>query len=303
MIAVLFAALSGLSYGASDFSGGMASKRSDPVAVTLAVQVVSLLSLAVVLVAYPRGVLLPVDLAWGALAGVGVAVGLSALYRALSIGPMSTAASITALLGSLIPVGWGLALGDIPNRLTLLGIALAIPAGVAVSVGGLTRVLGGSGLGPRSRVRHQARRTQTRRLSFVAGTGFGFFFVSLAQTSGDGGLHPLLGARFGAIATLIAVVVARVRRAGRGGLNRPGVARADGLVVAVAGLLDCSANSFYLLALEGGSLTWVAALVSLYPVATVLLARAVLSERIARVQAAGLAGAAGALVLVGIGAG
>jgi len=301
MLAVFFAALSGLSYGASDFSGGLASKRSDPVAVALVMQVVSLLSLVVVLVVFPRGQLLARDLVWGGLAGLGIAVGLTAFYRALAQGPMSTAASVTGLVGSLIPVVAGLGLGHVPGALTLVGIGLAIPAGIAVSVGGLARAVLGRDLGPRSRARASRQQARTRGLALLAGSGFGFFFVSLAQTSADGGLHPLLGARFAAIAVLLAALGLLAIRRGSG--PRATVARADGPAVVVAGVLDCAANSFYLLALEGGSLTWVAAVVSLYPAATVLLARIVLAERIVRVQAAGLAGAGVALVLVGVGAG
>lgn len=301
MVPVLFAALSGLSYGASDFSGGLASKRSDPVAVTLAMQLVSLAALVVVLLAYPRGSLVATDLAWGALAGLGIALGLTTFYRALADGPMSTAASVTGLVGSLIPVGVGLGLGHVPGSLTMAGIALALPAGIVVSIGGLSRLIVGRDLGPRSRARACRRQANTRWLAVVAGSGFGFFFVSLAQTSADGGLYPLLGARFAAISAL--AIVLAVRSGRRRGGARPTVDRADTLAVVVAGLLDCSANSFYLLALDGGSLTWVAAIVSLYPVATVLLARLILAERIVRLQAAGLAGAGLALVLVGVGAG
>ena len=64
-----------------------------------------------------------------------------------------------------------------------------------------------------------------------------------------------------------------------------------------------AANSLYLLALADGSITWVAAVVSLYPVATVLLARLILNERLSRVQVAGLAMASTALVFVSLGAG
>ncbi len=298
MLAVVFATISGLSYGASDFSGGLASKRSDPVAVTLAMQVASLLALLAVLTVYRPGSLLGTDLLWGAAAGLGIAVGLSAFYEALARGPMSTAASVTGLVGSLIPVLVGLALGEVPSSLTLAGIALAVPAGVAVSVGGLARLADGIDLGPRDRIRLRLRQARTRTLALVAGAGFGSFFVALAQTSADGGLHPLLGARAAAIAVLGLAAALRARSA-----VRVGVDRGDLGAIVAAGVLDCSANSFYLLALDGGSLTWVAAVVSLYPVATVLLARLVLAERIVPVQTAGLVGAATALVLVGVGAG
>ena len=299
----MLAALSGLSYGASDFSGGLATKRNDATVVTLSMQIVSLASLGLVLAVLPRAALIPTDLGWGALAGLGAALGLSTFYRALADGPMSTAASVTALLGSLVPVVCGLALGEVPNRPTLVGIGLAVPAGIVVSVGGMTRLGAGRELTPRSRVRNRDRIIRTRRLSLVAGLGFGFFFVALAQTSGEGGLHPLLGARFASITALTLAVAWAHRPGADPGAGGGPIRRADLVAVLVAGVLDCAANSFYLLALEGGSFTWVAAVVSLYPVATVLLARLVLQEKIARLQAGGLVVAASALVLVGVGAG
>jgi drug/metabolite transporter (DMT)-like permease len=50
-----------------------------------------------------------------------------------------------------------------------------------------------------------------------------------------------------------------------------------------------------------GSLAWVAAIGSLYPASTLVLARVVLKERVWPPQLAGLTLAGGALVLVGIG--
>jgi drug/metabolite transporter (DMT)-like permease len=55
-----------------------------------------------------------------------------------------------------------------------------------------------------------------------------------------------------------------------------------------AGLLDVTANGLYLLAVREGLLSVVAVLSSLYPAATVVLARAVLGERLRPAQLAGL---------------
>ncbi len=296
MIAVVFAALSGISYGASDFAGGLATKRNDTFLVTLAAQFVSLLSLLgiLALIATDSTTVTSADLAWGALGGVGATVGLTTFYKALADGPMTTAASVTGLIGSLVPVTTGLALGRVPNNLTLAGIALAIPAGIVVSAGGIGPTRVGRFVTPRIRARERYDTAKTRRLSALAGLGFGLFFVALAQTSSEAGLVPLLGARAASVIGLAAVLTVGRR------WSTPH--RADWGVIAIAGVLDCSANSFYLLALADASFTWVAAVVSLYPVATVLLARLVLQERIAKVQVAGLAGAGCALVLVSVGA-
>lgn len=294
MIALVFAALSGLSYGASDFSGGLATKRNDAVLVTLIVQLVSVASLAVILVFSAGATVTVGDLAWGGLGGLGATVGLTTFYKALADGPMTTAASVTGLVGSLVPVLTGLAIGQVPNNLTLAGIGLAIPAGIIVSAGGLGSTVIRGVVTPRERAGQRYETAKTRRLSVVAGMGFGLFFVSLAQTSSEAGLYPLVGARAASIITLAIVLT------GRQAWSRPH--RSDWLALGLGGILDCSANSFYLLALKDASFTWVAAVVSLYPVATVLLARILLQERIVKIQIAGLVGAGSALVLVGIGA-
>ncbi|MFT7474762.1 MAG: putative membrane protein [Verrucomicrobiales bacterium] len=294
MIAVLLATLSGLSYGAGDFSGALATKRNNAALVTLIVQVISFAALGVLLLFTFDGAITTADLAWGALAGLGATVGLTTFYRALAEGPMSTAASVTALIGSLLPVSAGLLLGEVPNNPTLVGIALAIPSAIIVSIGGLEAHSLARTLNPRARAAARAQIAATRRLSIVAGLGFGVFFVALAQASPDAGLFPLVGARAASIVVLAAILTFQKT------WNR--VDRADYAPIGVAGLLDCAANSFYLLALAGGSVTWVAAVVSLYPAATVILARIFLKEHLSRVQIVGLVMASSSLVFVGLGA-
>lgn len=294
MAAVLFAALSGLSYGASDFTGALATKKNDSSLVTVAMQLVSLLSLVVILVVFTTGQFVAFDLVWGSIAGVGAALGLTTFYRALAMGPMSTAASVTALTSALLPVIAGLLLGEVPGAVTMAGIGLAIPGAVLVSVGGVAARRVSIDLSPRDRVSAVGHVGQTRVLSVLAGFGFGLFFIALSRTSADGGLFPLIGARLASIAVLGSLL--SVRRAWAP------ISRRQWPLLLVGGVLDCAANSFYLFALETGSFTWVAAISSLYPVSTVLLARVVLKEKIAPLQVFGLGLAGLALVLVAIGA-
>jgi uncharacterized membrane protein len=289
--AVLFAVLSGLSWGAADFSGALATKENNAFLVTFGVQLVSLASLAVVIVVLGTGTVLGTDLAWGAVGGLGGSIGLVTFYKALARGPMSVAASVTALVSSLVPVMTGLALGEVPGTLALIGAALAIPATVLVSVGGMS--LGSIYASPRDRVASRSGAGQTRLLAVIAGLGFGLFYIALSRTSVDSGLFPLIGAR-GASIALLAIALSTTRA-----WAMP--KRSHWPHLAVAGVLDCAANSFYLFALETGNFTWVAAISSLYPVSTVLLARLVLGERIKRLQLGGLALAVLALVMVSLG--
>jgi drug/metabolite transporter (DMT)-like permease len=69
--------------------------------------------------------------------------------------------------------------------------------------------------------------------------------------------------------------------------------------LAVLGLGDISANGLFAVAARSGPLAVIAVVASLYPVATVLLARQLQGERLARVQVAGvLAAFVGVAVVV-----
>ncbi len=308
MVAVAYAVLSALSYGSSDYFGAIASKDRDVTVVTALAQVVSLVCLTVLSLVVVTGDPLETDLLWGLVGGVAVAVALTTMYKALAIGPMSTAAAITALTGTVIPVAVGVAMGRVPGRIAMVGVVVSIPAAVLVSAGGTSRTRLDVYLPPRERsalVQQSAGRSSTRNLSLIAGVGFGVFFVALGNVSAASGLWPLVAARVSSIGGLVlAILLARLltRRSTADGPSLSG--RTDRRMwptIGATGVLDCAANSFYLLALETGVFTWVAAIVSLYPVATVGLARLLLGERLSRWQLIGVALSACALSLVAFG--
>ncbi len=292
MFAVVLAGLAGLFYGASDFSGAAASKGNHPTVITLGVQLTSSVALIGALFVV-EGVFHPSDLLWGAIGGFSLAAGLAFFYEALTVGPIATAASITALVSASLPILVGLALGERPVALTLVGVALAVPAAVLVSAGEVGVQMKRTNTTPRERVVGQRQLNRTRTLSVGAGTLFAGFLVSLSQVSSDAGLFPLLGTRAAAITLLVLLIsVQKVWTP----VRRPAIP----LVVA-GGLFDCGADGFLLTAYVTGDLTWVAAISSLAPVSTVLLARVFFKERLTGVQILGLGLSAGALALVAIG--
>jgi len=179
-----------------------------------------------------------------------------------------------------VPVVAGLAFGERPGGLALTGIAIAVPAIVLLGWGG------GAGAG---------RRTVDRGsllLAIGAGAGFGLFFVTLSRASSDAGLWPVLASRCTSVTAL--VVLAAVQRSWE-------QQRAAVSPLAVgAGLLDTTANALYLLAVQRGLLSEVAVLTSLYPASTIVLARTVLHERLARLQWWGLALAGLAVVAIAV---
>jgi len=91
---------------------------------------------------------------------------------------------------------------------------------------------------------------------------------------------------------VLAILVFGARTA----VSRP--ARPDVVVIAALGALDVAANLAYAGAAVGGADATVAVLASLYPLTTVLLARALLHERLGAARLAGVLAVLGGIALI-----
>jgi len=275
-MAYLLATLAAVFYGAADFTGGMVAKRVATVPVVLLSQATGLVMVALILpflgTAAPRAA----DLWWGAAGGLAGGVGVALLYYGLAIGTMSVVAPTTAVLAVAIPVLTSIALGERPGWLAIAGILLGIGAIALVSR-------------PTANPQSTARRSGLG-VALVAGVAIGLFLLALAQTRPASGLWPLLTARLTSVG-LFAVIAAVGRRSVRMPLKLAAIAVGGGA-------LDMLANTLYLLAAQIGPLSPVVTLSSLYPASTVLLARAVLGERLNTWQTAGVAAALVAVLLI-----
>jgi drug/metabolite transporter (DMT)-like permease len=234
----------------------------------------------------------PVDKLWpGLLAGFLGLVGLGAFYRALAVGTMSIVAPIAGA-GMVLPALVGIAQGDHPGPVRLLGMLVTI-AGVVIA--------SREAEDPTAPPRHHAARTAVP-LALLAALGFGTFALGLRSSARADVDWALFAARLACLAPL-AVLLPFAGRSSRGGRirlpERPRVTQLSPVVL--VGLLDVSANGLYALATRHGLLSVVAVGSSLYPLITVLLARAVLGERIRRSQEAGVAAAVTGVVLIGAG--
>lgn len=278
-MAIFLALVSALCYGTSDYLGGRASRRISPITVALAGELTLVPASLVLIPSIEDAPFTAAALWWGVLAGVAGAVGLLGLYAALARGAMTVVAPITGVVAAVLPVVVGLATGERPGLLALVGIVLAL--GAVALVGGAVGAL------------HHPVAASTVLLSAVVGALFGLLFVAYAQTGDDSGMWPLLASRFGSLPLLTgAFLVAR---------RRSRVDRLDVPVVRVGfamGALILVANACYLVATREGLLSIVAVVVSLYPASTVLLASALDRERTSRSQLFGMVTAALAVALV-----
>lgn len=296
-MAVVLGLLVAIAYGTGDFFGGSAASRTSTATVVVGSFTVATVLLAAVIGGWevlghpptPTGR----DLALGAATGLVGPLSLALLYRSLAMGRMSVVAPITAVVAAIVPLAWGLASGERPSALALAGVAVAL-----VAVGLISGAPVHEDHPPELGV--PAMR-EVVPPALIAGLGFGVIFVLLGATSDHAGLWPLLVARPLSLALTVAVALAVGRR--RGLALRPALVPAAGSLAYVvgAGTLDITANGLYLAATRVGLLSIVAVLSSLYPAATVVLARVVLGERLHRLQLVGLALAAAGVAAMATG--
>lgn len=286
-MAVVLGLLVALFYGSGDFFGGMAAKRSPESAVVIGSFAVSTLCLLAVTAGWAVVGDLPVpagrDVALGAVAGLIGPVALGLLYRGLATGRMSVVAPITAVVAAVVPFAWGLSQGERPSIPALVGVGVAL-----VAVG----LISGAPAHPEDLAPEEWTPTHPMTglvpTALASGLGFGIIFVVFGSTSDHAGLWPLVTARPISVALAVGVLAAWSRR--RGGAVRSAVLPVAGTwrLVVAAGVLDLTANGLYLAGTQRGLLSIVAVLSSLYPAATVLLARVVICERLHRIQVVGL---------------
>jgi drug/metabolite transporter (DMT)-like permease len=279
---------SGLCWGAADFFGGIQSRRLPALTVAFWSQVAGALALAVAL-AVEGAPPTTTGFAWGLAAGVGSGCALVLFYRGLAEGTMSVVAPVSAC-GAVVPVAAALLTGDQPGALAGLGVLAAITGVVLVSrtSGNAPGTPGGTRGSPGG-----SRRTG-RVLAMALGSalGFGLFYVFVdAGTAGSRGapLWVIAGARASSLVMLSTIALV----GGGSALRWPG--RRIG-PVALVGIGDTGANLLFAYAATAGNLAVVGVLGSLYPVATVVLARWLLGERLSGGQNAGVL-----LALTGVG--
>jgi drug/metabolite transporter (DMT)-like permease len=273
--AVALALASSLSWGLSDFLGGLQSRRRPLLTVIFLTQAAGFTAVALTLAIRGEG---PPDgagwIAWAALASVAGVTGLSAFYRGLATGAMGVVAPISSA-AAVVPLAVGLATGERPHPAQAAGIALAI-AGVVMA----SREEGGANAAGAG-------------LAIVAALGFGGFFVGIAEASKSDVLWALGASRACSVAFLTCAVLALRPQ-------MPRTAREYGALAAI-GVLDTTANLLFALATTQGLVSVVAVLGSLYPIVTVLLARFFLHERLRAVQRVGAVGALAGAALISAG--
>jgi drug/metabolite transporter (DMT)-like permease len=275
VLTVILGLTTSLVYGFADFFGAIASRKLSSVLVTAVAGIVGFFFLLTMIPFFGAAFSQQAVVA-GIAAGVASAVGITALYASLAIGPISIISPFGAVLGALVPLTFGFFIGDRFGPLGWLALALILVAVVLV------------GFVPGADVRLPSAKGLA--LAFVAGAGIGTILIALKFSPSDSGLASVLVMRLvsaGLLNILLLATWLRLRRR-NGSSPKSIIAGKFWWAVIAAGIFDSSANIFFTLALRSGSISVVSVLTALYPLGTIILARLILKERIARVQMFGV---------------
>jgi len=275
VFAAALALAAAASWGVGDFFGGLKSRSLNPVAILIVAQPIGLTLLGIWVAVRGQG---PPgsSVLWACLAAVLGTTGLIAFYKGMAAGALSIVAPIAGA-GAAIPVIWGLAHGDHPSGYQELGFAAALIGVVLASF---------------------ERRPEATRLAAgvgwaaIAMLAFGGYYIPMHEASHGDFLWAAFVFRLTSTTLIAAAWLV---------LRPPSARRADLPVLASIGILDTGGNVFFAAASAKGLVSVVSILASLYPVVTVLLARAVLHERVHRSQELGIALALAGIVLISAG--
>ncbi len=281
MLSILFGLFAALGWGAGDFTGGLASRKTGAYRAVFYGEVIGIILLLIVV--FVAGEPLPNQKIWllSMLAGALGTVGLMFLYHSMTLGMMSLATPVSALLAASLPVLVGIFKEGIPQLLTIIGFGFALFAVWMISQGesGVTNILA---------------HLSDLKLPLLAGIGFGLYFVLMHEATRTGAtIWPMVASRSGGMILItVYMLITRASWKVEDSSAWP--------MITINGILDISGNLFFILAGQSGRLDVAAVLSSLFPGATVMLAWIFLKERLTRNQWIGIASALVAIVLMTI---
>jgi drug/metabolite transporter (DMT)-like permease len=263
MRSIALALSASLTWGLADFFGPLKGRRLGALRALVYVQLGGLVAIALVIAIRGKG---PADLnaLFAIPAAISGTLGLYAYYRGMAVGAMSIVAPIAGISAG-VPVIFGIVTGDRPSLWQWLGIAAAL-GGVFLASrepGRGGQVAAGVGL------------------ALFAAIGFGGYFPPMHAAGEADFWWASLIFRMTSTSVILAAVAIR----------RPSLAVSpiEVPLLALIGMGDMLGNLLFAAASASGLVSITSVLASLYPIITVVLARLVLKERVARSQEAGIA--------------
>ncbi|WP_370572697.1 EamA family transporter [Methanomethylovorans sp.] len=275
-LAIIFGLVSALSWGAGDFVGGCATRRTSAYTVVLVTQIMGIIIFPILAIIFSETIPSLNYLMWGAFAGFFGAAGLIALYISLANGKMSIVSPLAAVISAIIPVIYSSLNEGIPSIFKIIGFIFAF-IGIWFIVC--------MNIGPNLKAKDL-------EYPLLAGILFGLFFISIDNFSATAIYWPLTVSRIIAFIMLTGFIMLTKT------VSKP--ASDVILIVILAGLFNTGGAILFALASETGRLDVATILSSLSPAVTVLLACILLKEQLVPRQWVGVIASLIAIILISI---
>jgi drug/metabolite transporter (DMT)-like permease len=275
-----------ITWGGSDFAGGIGARRSPALLITASGHMATLLVLLAVCVFGALPLPPRMEFFEGAIGGLEGSLALVLFDRALAMGAMGLTAALTGLLTALVPVLFGLWSEGLPAPLAIGGLALG-----CVAIWLIAHAPG-----------HESRHNTpplALLMGALSGAGFGLQLILFKMAARDGVLWALTSARIGGVLGMSAILLFAWPRVSADGVQKR-IWRGFWRIGILAGVLDTIGNLGYTLAAHTGRLDLAAMVSSLYPGFTILLAALLLRERPTARQTLGMAIALASVVLLSL---
>jgi drug/metabolite transporter (DMT)-like permease len=262
MRSIVLALGASVTWGVGDFFGPLKGRTFGVLRVLVYVQLGGLAAIALIVASRGKGPADPAAL-FAIPAGLSGTLGLYAYYRGAVVGAMSIVSPIAGI-SAVVPVAFGIISGDRASSWQWLGIAAALGSVFLASrePGSEGRLAAGVGL------------------ALLAALGFGGYFPAMHAAGNADFWWAALIFRITSASVILAVVAVRRPSLGLPAVQVP--------LLALIGIGDMLGNLLFAAASTSGLLSITSVLASLYPIVTVVLARIVLKERVARSQEAGI---------------
>jgi drug/metabolite transporter (DMT)-like permease len=275
LVSTAFSLGAALCWGISDFTGGYASKRSDPFVVTALAHLSGFVLMTTLALASHAPFPSRSSQAWALAAGALGGTALAIFYQTLASGKMGLAAPVAAVLGAGIPTAFGIVIEGLPRGAAIGGFVLAV-----------------TGIWLMSRPDGQTSQNDGIGMALIAGIGFAGFFICINRTGDSPAVWSAAHSRLASLVLVAAIVLFRRKFSP--------LRVQDALLGLFAGCLDSTGTLFFVRADQTGRLDAAVVLSSLYPAITVLLARLVLREHFTRWKAVGILAALAAVPMIAL---
>jgi drug/metabolite transporter (DMT)-like permease len=279
LLSIIYGLGAALGWGAGDFTGGLASRKTGAYRAVFYSEVFGVFLLFIMLGVWWED--FPNLSVWfpALVAGAIGTFGLMLLYHAMTQGLMSISAPVSSLLAAMLPVVVGMFREGLPEAPTMLGFIFALGAVwlVSQSDGGVKDVLS---------------HLSDLKMPMLAGVCFGLYFILMHEATDMGErIWPMIASRSGGT-----VMIATYMLITRASFKVEDSSAWPFLIL--NGVFDIAGNVFFILSGQAGRLDVASVLSSLFSGVTVMLAWIFLKERLTRNQWLGVVSALAAIVLM-----